>query len=125
MQSEFRDLLHGLEVFYDHIRDHLHVSSGQSRADIHAHQRIHNDAVSVSGSLSGHIQDRIHVHQSSRVDLLLHSDVLLHVREVLQHTYDRGDAYTHAHLCGRMDHLRIQYHDHDDYVNSLRQFNDP
>ena len=122
MLNEFHDLHRDLEVFYVHIHDHHHVSSDQFHANIDAHQRIHNDAMSDGDLVYGHIHDLNHDLQSIHEDLLLHSDALPRVREVQPRTYDRGDAYTHVHLCGRMDHLRIQYHVlDDDYVNNVRQ----
>ena len=120
MLNEFHDLHHDLEVFYAQIHDHHHVSSDQFRADIDAHQRIHNDAVSDGDHV--HIHGQNHDLQNSRAGLLLHSDVLLRVHEVQPRIYDRGDACAHVHLCGRMDHLKIQYHEHDDdYHNNLQQ----
>ena len=126
MLNESHDLHHDLEVFYVHIHGHHHVSSDQSRADIDVHQRFHNDATSGDDQVSGHIHDQNHDLQSSRVGLLFHSDALLRVRGVQPRIYDRGGAYTHIHLCGRMDHLKILYHEHDDdHVNNLQHVHAP
>ena len=74
MLNGFHDHHHGLEVFYVHIHGHHHVSSDQSRANIDAHQRIHNDATSDGDLVSGHIHDQNHDLQSSHVALSLHND---------------------------------------------------
>ena len=122
MLNEFHDLHRDLEVFHVHTHDHHHVSSDQFRANIDAHQRIHNDAMSDGDLVYGHIRDLNHDLRSNHVSLLLHSDALHRAREVQQRIYDRGDACARVHLCGRMDHLRIQYHVlDDDYVNNVRQ----
>ena len=74
MLNEFHDLHHDLEVFYVQIHDHHHVSSDQSRVDIDAHQRIHNDAMNDGDLVYGHIHDQNHDLQSSHEALLLHND---------------------------------------------------
>ena len=64
----------------------------------------------------GHIRNRCHDRQNNRgVGLCVHSDALLHDHEAQPHTYDDvylDGAYTHAHLCNRMDHLYAPFRGH-------------